>query len=49
MFDSQAWFCRDTILGNIPLPSEKERKADIDKWIGRLNAMPNEIPDRLEY
>jgi trimethylamine monooxygenase len=49
MFDAQAWFCRDTILGHIPLPSDSERKADINKWINRLNSMENSIPNRLEY
>lgn len=33
MFDAQAWFARDYMLGRIDLPSKEERDADIAKWI----------------
>ena len=33
MFDTQAWFARDYILGRIALPSKEERRRDIDKWM----------------
>lgn len=32
MFDAQAWYARDVILGRIALPSEAEQDADIAKW-----------------
>lgn len=35
MFDAQAWYARDVILGRIPLPSKAEMNADIDKWVAR--------------
>lgn len=33
MFDMQAWFARDVMLGRIELPSKRERDADIKKWM----------------
>jgi trimethylamine monooxygenase len=33
MFDAQAWFARDVILGRIKLPSLAEQAADIVKWV----------------
>ena len=33
MFDTQAWFARDYMLGRIELPSKEERTADINKWM----------------
>ncbi|WHT37873.1 hypothetical protein QNH98_12075 [Myroides sp. mNGS23_01] len=33
MFDAQAWFARDYMLGRITLPSKEERQADINKWL----------------
>ncbi|MBL0374099.1 NAD(P)/FAD-dependent oxidoreductase [Rhizobium sp. KVB221] len=35
MFDAQAWYVRDLILGRIELPAEAELKADFDKWRAR--------------
>jgi len=35
MFDAQAWYVRDIILGSITLPPEAELKADFDKWRAR--------------
>lgn len=32
MFDAQAWFARDVIMGRIPLPSPDEMKADSQAW-----------------
>jgi trimethylamine monooxygenase len=32
MFDAQAWYARDVIMGRIDLPSQAEMHADIDKW-----------------
>jgi trimethylamine monooxygenase len=33
MFDAQAWYARDVILGRIELPHYAEMAADINKWI----------------
>ncbi|MCS3557076.1 MULTISPECIES: NAD(P)-binding domain-containing protein [unclassified Sphingobacterium] len=33
MFDTQAWFARDYMLGKIPLPPKKERIKEIKKWM----------------
>ena len=32
MFDAQAWYARDVIMGLLDLPSQAEMHADIDKW-----------------
>ncbi len=33
MFDTQAWFARDYMLGRIALPGKEERTADINHWV----------------
>src|SRR5690606_4872713 len=33
MFDAQAWYARDYILGKIQLPDEATRRKDIDHWL----------------
>ncbi|CAN7699179.1 NAD(P)-binding domain-containing protein [Rhizobium sp. LjRoot254] len=35
MFDAQAWYVRDIILGRIKLPAEAELKAEFDTWRAR--------------
>jgi len=40
MFDAQAWYARDVIMGRIDLPSQEEMHADIDHW--------REVEDNLE-
>jgi trimethylamine monooxygenase len=35
MFDAQAWYVRDVILGRIKLPAEAELKAEFDTWRAR--------------
>lgn len=35
MFDAQAWFARDVILGRIPLPSAAEMASDSAAWVAR--------------
>ncbi len=32
MFDAQAWYARDLILGRLQVPSQPEMHADIEKW-----------------
>lgn len=41
MFDAQAWFARDVILGRIALPSVEEQDADIRKWRAREEELKN--------
>ncbi|MET1156813.1 NAD(P)-binding domain-containing protein [Arthrobacter sp.] len=41
MFDAQAWFARDVMLGRIELPSLEEREADIQSWLNRQAALPD--------
>src|SRR5690606_15494914 len=38
MFDAQAWFARDVILGRIPLPDAEVMRADSAEWFARENA-----------
>jgi trimethylamine monooxygenase len=35
MFDAQAWYIRDVIMGRIALPSDTELKAEFDTWRAR--------------
>ncbi len=35
MFDAQAWYVRDLIMGKIKLPSKKEMKAYDEAWLAR--------------
>ncbi|MCW2134084.1 NAD(P)-binding domain-containing protein [Arthrobacter sp. VKM Ac-2550] len=41
MFDAQAWFARDVMLGRIELPAAAERAADIQTWLERQDALPD--------
>jgi trimethylamine monooxygenase len=36
MFDTQAWYARDYVLGRITLPPQQQMAADIAAWRGRL-------------
>ncbi len=39
MFDAQAWYVRDLILGRIAMPGAEQRKADIEKWARKEDAV----------
>ncbi|MCE6078460.1 SidA/IucD/PvdA family monooxygenase [Agrobacterium vitis] len=41
MFDAQAWFARDVIIGRIALPDAEARDADIKAWRAREEALTN--------
>lgn len=41
MFDVQAWYVRDLILGTAPLPNAAEREASIAAWHERFLAIPD--------
>ena len=47
MFDAQAWYVRDVILGKIQLPAAEQRGLDIEKWRQRHATLetPNESID----
>lgn len=52
MFDAQAWFARDVMLGRIELPSAEEREADIRSWLDRfatLDSHDAEADFQTEY
>jgi trimethylamine monooxygenase len=42
MFDAQAWYARDVIMGRIDLPSQAEMHADIDKWREAEDNIPDD-------
>ena len=45
MFDAQAWYARDVILGRIELPSRKDMGKDVSKWQAREEALKDPIED----
>lgn len=45
MFDAQAWFAREYILGRVTLPESQERRKDIDKWLYRESECENGYDD----
>lgn len=52
MFDAQAWYARDVILGRINLPDAETMRADIDKWRERhaqMNGSDDEIDFQTDY
>lgn len=52
MFDAQAWYVRDVILGRIELPEHEVRERDIDEWRNReenLKTATEEIDFQAAY
>jgi trimethylamine monooxygenase len=41
MFDAQAWYARDVIMGRLSIPSQQEMHADIDQWRLAEDAIPD--------
>ena len=41
MFDAQAWYARDAVLGRIKLPSLTDQAADSLKWVAMEEAITN--------
>ncbi len=39
MFDAQAWFAREVILGNVALPTREDRGTEIAEWRAREEAL----------
>ncbi|RYG48167.1 MAG: NAD(P)/FAD-dependent oxidoreductase, partial [Chitinophagaceae bacterium] len=48
MFDAQAWFARDVMMGKIELPGKEEREDDIKKWLD-LNAACQTHDDEIDF
>jgi trimethylamine monooxygenase len=42
MFDAQAWFARDVMLGRIPLPDQDAMQADSAEWRAREEALADD-------
>ncbi|MCD9153838.1 NAD(P)-binding domain-containing protein [Aeromicrobium duanguangcaii] len=52
MFDAQAWYVRDVIMGRIALPDAAEQRRDIDAWRERfasLQTAGDEIRFQADY
>lgn len=48
MFDAQAWFARDVILGRIKLPDRDAMRADSAQWQARMEALETPYDD-IDY
>ena len=48
MFDAQAWFVRDVILGRIELPSAEEQREHMATWRKRFDAMET-ADDQIDF
>lgn len=48
MFDAQAWYARDVILGRLQVPSQSEMHADIDHWRAAEDAIADDYA-AIEY
>ena len=45
MFDCQAWYARDVIMGKIKIPNSSEIEKDINKWVALEEKLEN--PDQM--
>ena len=45
MFDCQAWYSRDVIMGKIQIPNDSEIEKDIKKWVSMEEKLEN--PDQM--
>ena len=45
MFDAQAWYARDVILGRITLPAKADMQADSQKWREREEGLADEVAE----
>ena len=43
LFDAEAWYARDYVLGRIELPSREEMAKDVAEWRAREAALPDAI------
>ena len=52
MFDAQAWFVRDVILGDVKLPDAEEQRLSMDAWLTRFGSLATaaeEIQFQADY
>jgi trimethylamine monooxygenase len=42
MFDAQAWYGRDWVLGKFELPSKEEQQAHWNKWRAREDTLESD-------
>ena len=42
MFDAQAWYARDVIMGKLDVPSQADMAKDIDDWRAKEDAIPDD-------
>ena len=45
MFDAQAWYARDHVLGRIAMPSKTDMEKDMAEWKAREEALSNPTED----
>ena len=43
MFDCQAWFARDVIMGKMKMPKDEDINIDINKWVSEEEALRDPI------
>ncbi len=48
MFDAQAWVARDFMMDNLEIPSEPERRIDMDKWL-KANEEAVTGPEHVDF
>lgn len=48
MFDAQAWYTRDVILGDIALPDAAEQRTDIEGWLARQDGLET-AADEIQF
>jgi len=49
MFDAQAWYVRDVIMGRIRVPDRKARMADVEDRVAREDASVKKMSDEFCY
>ncbi|KIA88100.1 NAD(P)-binding domain-containing protein [Kaistella jeonii] len=48
MFDAQAWVARDFMMNRLTLPTEAERRLDIDRWLERNDQLEGSL-DNVDF
>ncbi|HKM24187.1 MAG TPA: NAD(P)/FAD-dependent oxidoreductase, partial [Corynebacterium sp.] len=48
MFDAQAWFVRDVILGRIELPTAEKQREHMDTWLQRFHSLET-ADDQIDF
>ncbi|MGO2139038.1 MAG: NAD(P)-binding domain-containing protein [Leucobacter sp.] len=49
MFDTQAWYVRDLILGTAEMPSKSEREQSMTAWQQRYRSTPTNGADQIRF